>query len=60
MVAPEQVDFVRVLDFERHEQAHRFQLMRAPIYIVAEEQVIIRFNVANILIRHTPQIEEPH
>lgn len=52
MVAPQNVDFIRVLDFVGEEQGDGLDALPAPVHIVAQEQV-------GRVGRETPVFEQP-
>lgn len=60
MITSQQVDLIRILNFQRHQQAHRLQLVTATINVVSQKQVVITFYVACFGAWRTPQIKEPH
>ena len=37
MISAQQVDLIRILNFQRHQQAHRLQLVTATINVVAQK-----------------------
>lgn len=62
VVAADHVDAVRLLALEREEQAERLQRVRASVHLVAQEQLVVRVDVAAVdfVGRAALQVEELH
>lgn len=59
VVAPQEVDLIRELDLEGHQEADGFQRVGATIDIITEEEVIITLDIA-IVVWNTPEVKESH
>ena len=59
MIASEQEDLLRVLQFESQEQNNNFQALIASIHIISQKEVVISCDVSRFA-RCFPEIEETH
>lgn len=62
MVASQQVEAFGLLALQCEQQTDRLQAMRPSVYLVAQEELIIRINVPvdQVFTRRALQVKEPH
>ena len=59
VITPQEVDLIRELDLESHQETDSFKRVGTTVDVIAKEEVIITLDIA-IVVWNTPEVKESH